>query len=449
VTAATVLGPEVDHPRRFPRAAPLSRQRMSTTDETGRSWESPAPSANRLRFILYSHDGLGLGHVRRNLAVAAALTAGAADASVIVATGADAADRLGIPPGVDVLKLPGLRKVDNDRYAARRLRVSSEDVCAVRSALLAAAVVAFGPSVMLVDKHPLGVGGELRPALDALRAAGGRAVLGLRDVLDDRASVRREWTNHDLARTVAAYYERVLIYGSRDILDPVAEYRLSASVAQRTSFCGYVLNRRADGGWDSDALPTLTRPRSRPVVLATAGGGEDGFGLLRTFIEAAAGAPWDAIVVAGPQSGKDDRQRLKRMAAETGVSFATFVPGLSAAFTVVDALVSMGGYNTLTEAAASGVPTVCVPRVVPRTEQLIRARAFARRGLLRLLEPERLNAETLRAEVACALSWSRERVARRAAAALGLEGAAAAARDLIELAQDSTRVPVVAVGAAR
>lgn len=403
----------------------------------------------RLRFIFYSHDGLGLGHVRRNLAVAAAVTAGAADASVLLATSAEVTERLGVPPGVDVLKLPGLRKVANDRYVARRLPISSDDVCGVRSALLAAAVEAFDPAVMLVDKHPLGVGGELRLALAALRAAGGSAVLGLRDILDDSATVRREWRLHGLTRALDEYYERVLIYGSRNILDPIAEYRLSGAVAERACFCGYVVNRPPEEERDPETLPILRSPRSRPVVLATAGGGEDGFGLLRTFMEAAAGAPWNAIAVAGPQSGKDERSRLKRIAAETGVGFVTFVPDLTGVLADVDALVSMGGYNTLTEAAASGVPTVCVPRVVPRMEQLIRARAFARMGLLRLVQPERLDAELLRAEVASALTVSRERVARRAVEALGLKGAESAARVLLDLARRSRRVLVMAAGAER
>jgi predicted glycosyltransferase len=387
--------------------------------------------------------------VRRNLAVAAAVTAAAPDASVILASSAEVAERFGVPAGVDVLKLPGLRKLGNERYAARRLCVSADEICAVRSALLAAAVESFEPAVMLVDKHPLGVGAELQSALDALHAAGGRAVLGLRDILDDRAAVRREWNAHGFTRTIAKYYERVLIYGSQGILDPIVEYGLTAAVAESTHFCGYVVNGPAECERDSGPLPLLRSPRSRPVVLATAGGGEDGFGLLRTFMEAAAGAAWDAIAVAGPQSGEDERRTLKQIAAETGVGFATFVPDLSAALSSVDALVSMGGYNTLTEAAASGVPTVCVPRVVPRTEQLIRAKAFARLGLLRLVEPERLDAELLRAEIACALTVSRERVARRAADALGLKGAGNAARLLIDLARGSTCVPVIAAGAAR
>jgi predicted glycosyltransferase len=246
----------------------------------------------------------------------------------------------------------------------------------------------------------------------------------------------REWAAHDLPRHIAHYYDRVLVYGSRQVLDPIVEYALPDTVAERTSFCGYVVNRKPD---DDDAssldLPDLaTRSRRRPLVLATAGGGADGFDLLRAFTEAAAGAPWEGIVVAGPQSGGDERHALRRLAATAGVAFSTFVPDLVRAFAAVDALVSMGGYNTLTEAAASGVPTVCVPRTVPRTEQLIRATAFARMGLVRLVEPHRLDGRVLRVEIARALKTPRAVVAGRAAASLGLDGAARAAAELLALA---------------
>jgi predicted glycosyltransferase len=403
----------------------------------------PSSAPTGLRFLFYSHDGVGLGHVRRNLAIARALTARDPEASILLATSADEVVSFGVPANVDVLRLPALRKLDNERYVARRLRVPPDDVCALRSALLAAAVQSFRPSVMLVDKHPLGIRGELRPALEVLRACGGQAVLGLRDILDDRDAVVREWDERQLVRHVTDHYHRVLVYGSAHVLDPIAEYRLPPRVAERTSFCGYVVNQPSDQNWSSDGLPLLTqKPRRRPVVVATAGGGEDGFGLLKTFIEATDGSHWDGVVVAGPYSEGRDRQILKRLAAGAGIAFSTFVPDLAAAFAGADALVSMGGYNTLTEAAASGLPTVCVPRVVPRTEQLIRARAFARMELVRLIEPERLEPAALRTEIRFALQSSRDRLGERARAELGLDGASQAARELRELADPSTPVAV-------
>jgi len=393
-----------------------------------------APSG---RYLFYSHDGLGLGHVRRNLSVATALAALDPAASILLATSAEEAQQFAIPPTVDILKLPGLRKIENDRYAARRLNVTWPEVRSVRASLLLAAVDSFRPTVLLADRHPLGVGGELEPALRRVRENGGSAVLGLRDVLDDPATVDNELRGRRLYDRIAEYYDQVLVYGQADILDSRREYDFPADIAAMTRFCGYVVSNgtRAPNAGD---LTNGHRPDSRPHVVATAGGGEDGFALLATFVEAAVVAGWQATLVSGPHAGGPRLRKLRARASKAGVAFQRFVPGLSAQFPTLDALVCMGGYNTLTEAAASGVPTVCVPRIVPRIEQLIRARAFAGRGLLTLLEPADLDATSL----AGGVEWAMARAlgANRSARPLDLTGAYNAARHLLGLAAEKPPV---------
>jgi predicted glycosyltransferase len=382
------------------------------------------------RFLLYSHDGLGLGHVRRNLAIASALADADPDAAMLIATSAEEISDLGVTDQVDVLKLPGLRKVANGVYESRRLPMPSADVKAVRTALLDGAVAAFRPTVMVVDKHPLGIGGELRPALETLRADGGLAALGLRDILDDPATVIEDWAAHDLAADIVERYDRVLIYGIPSVFNTVREYRLPPEISRMARYCGYVVRS------GQPEAPPLDMPRGppRPVVLATAGGGEDGFRLLSTFVVAAADMPWNSIVVSGRQAAPAECEALERLALEAEVEFRTFVPELASWFPAVDAVVSMGGYNTLCEAAAAGVPTVCVPRAEPRKEQLIRANAFADLGLLRMIAPDRLDPEVLRDEVVAALGSSRAALAARAQSALGLRGARTAAAHLLDLA---------------
>ena len=107
-----------------------------------------------MRFLFYSHDGLGLGHVRRNLAIGAGLIGLAPDSSVLMVTGAAHTERLGVGRGVDVLRLPAWRKVANGRYGARHLSIPDQDLSALRAGQIAAAVRAFRPDVMLVDRHP-------------------------------------------------------------------------------------------------------------------------------------------------------------------------------------------------------------------------------------------------------------------------------------------------------
>jgi predicted glycosyltransferase len=423
---------------REPKSTPDAPAQVSARKGVGAGSLPQRGQPRERRFLFYSHDGLGLGHARRNLAIADALGDLAADASVLVASGTEELETLGIPPGVDILKLPGLRKLGNERYAARRLRVSPTDFRTVRARLLAAAVESFRPEVLLSDKHPLGPGGELQPALEVARLAGVRTVLGLRDILDHPQTVAREWAAHGLFEQITRYYDRVLIYGQPDILDPVREYGFPSSVADMAHFCGYVFRPAARTRWQDDSIVTHHRSsRTRPLVLATAGGGEDGFALLRTFIEAVAGRPWDAIVVSGPQGDPGETERLRGLGAEAGVRFQRFVPGLSSSFGSLDALVCMGGYNTLIEAAATGVPTVCVPRVRPRVEQLLRAREFARLGLLTLLEPGRVDATHLGAAIRQAVEKRSVPGVREGRTQLDLDGARRAAHHLLELAADA------------
>jgi predicted glycosyltransferase len=388
------------------------------------------------RFVFYSHDGVGLGHLRRNLAIAAALTEAEPNASVLLASGCDELGAHGLAPNVDVLVLPGLRKVANGRYSARRLPMSGREVRALRSAQLEAAIRSFRPDVMLVDKHPVGVRGELRPALEALRETGGRVVLGLRDILDDPATVAEEWSASGVIEEMERFVDRVLIYGDPRVHDLVEEYGLPASLAALSRYCGYVVNPEPAHAQAVDSLPEFaTRLGRRPTVLATAGGGEDGWSLLGAFVQAARDADWDAVVVCGPQLSAAGRHELRARSLESGVEFHVNEPDVSSWFSHVDALVCMGGYNTLCEATSRGTPTLCVPRVRPRREQLIRARAFARLGLLRVAEPDALTPDLLRREVAGLLGASRRGLAERAQAALGFDGAAAAAAELLALAR--------------
>ena len=384
---------------------------------------------------------MGLGHTRRNLAVAKALTELSPEATVLLVTGTSHISRLALPPNVEILKLPSIRKVSNGEYSSRSLGISGDDIRDLRSRLLLAAVNSFQPAVVLVDKHPFGAGGEFKAGLKALRRQGGRAVLGLRDILDEPACVLAEWRPYRMQHRIAQYYDQVFIYGQRAILDPTVEYRFPPNLAARTKFCGYVVNR--DSAQElGDFQPLLADPVKG--TRATAGGGEDGFALLETFMHAAAGAPWHGVVVAGPMTPEPQMQALTRLAAENGVILRKFVPQLPTLFKSIAALVSMGGYNTIAEAVSQGVPTVCVPRVVPRTEQLIRAEAFARLGLLHALHPEQLNPQSLRSKISCAIARPRNQLSRRAEQELRFDGGRQAASHLLQLAM-ATRLGEPAV----
>jgi len=233
-----------------------------------------------VRYLFYSHDGLGLGHVRRNLAIADAVARLDPASSVLLVCSTDQVDSLVIPPRVDVLKLPGVRKSDNTTYTSHRLPMTEKETWSMRSGLIASATRSFAPDILLSDRHPHGAHGELREALGALHAAGGRAVLGLRDIFDDPATVRAAWHRGRVLAAIASDYDRVLVYGNPDVLHPGLAYGMPDQVTELLRFCGYVANTPpAD-----DRSLLRTDDDGRPTVVATAGGGADGYAMLADFV---------------------------------------------------------------------------------------------------------------------------------------------------------------------
>jgi predicted glycosyltransferase len=393
-----------------------------------------------MRFLFYSHDGFGMGHTCRNLAIARALVAASPKATVLLATGSDDTSRLGVPDRVEILKLPSLRKIANERYGSRSLVISESEIRALRARLLSSAIETFWPDVVLVDKHPFGANGELRDGLERLRDHGGRSVLGLRDILDDPETVAAEWRPHGLPDRIADFYDRVLVYGQREVFDSVAAYGFPAALAARTAYCGYV-SASDVAKPTTHFVPASVPDRlgsatdARAVVLATAGGGEDGFHLLRAFLEGAANAPWQSVVVTGPLICNGELKDLTQLAQQSGARLHRFVPRLEDWFGTASAVVCMGGYNTVTQGLQSGASLVCVPRTQPRREQWIRAEEFSRLGLLQTVHPEQLHAASLRDAVTRALQVSRPQLQQHIQRHLRFDGAAVAAQHLLALAR--------------
>src|SRR3989442_813772 len=131
--------------------------------------DSPSPSRDR-RFIFYSNEMVGLGHLRRTLAIAAGLARTDDAVTSLVLTGSAVEPFFELPPRTDTVKLP-VRQRGADGQPFSRLALDVEQLRTVRGRIALAAAESFQPRVAVVDKLPLGLGGELEPTLRALRAA--------------------------------------------------------------------------------------------------------------------------------------------------------------------------------------------------------------------------------------------------------------------------------------
>lgn len=365
---------------------------MATWEAERPRWPRTGTRGAPLRVALYSPDSYGLGHFRRSRRIAAALARALPDASVLILTGCLAADRFSAIPQTDLVRLPATTKTAAGSYRSRSLGIDRDSLIHLRGAILQAALAAFEPDLFIVDHAPTGLAGELRPVLEGLRDSDSATVvaLGLRDIIDAGPTVRRTWLADDTYGVLEWAYDEVWVYGCQEVFDPIREYRISPTAAARVRFLGYIA--------DAQTAPPHSRRRI-PVVVAMGGGGEDAHPLLRAAVEARARSDrrFRLIVFPGPLMPFELKRDLEVRAAEVGkdVVIHHFTERAPAIVAQADCVVTMGGYNSMLETIGAGVPSVVVPRVSPRTEQLIRAERMADCGWTSILRPESLTPDAL------------------------------------------------------
>lgn len=366
-----------------------------------------------LRIVLYSHDSVGLGHVRRNLALAHALAnqlpglTGRRVTGILIA-GTPDAPGFPAPEGWDWVLLPGVGKSPQG-YLPRNLSLPMAELVSLRSRLLQGVLAGFRPDLVLVDRHATGVHGELESALRLARAAGPvRVVLGLREVLDAPDPASTEWARFGGARTVRSLFDAIWVYGDPAVHDPVASGEIPFSLRKLIRYTGYLAAGRpsVSGASCMDG----------PYVMTTVGGGSDGHALARLAAAAPVPAGYGHLVLAGPQMPAEEFQDLVRH-ARPGVKVLPALDDVVYHLRHAAAVVAMGGYNTVCEILSTSVPALIVPRTESRAEQRIRARSLAAAGYLEQHEIGTLTPEILARWLTARLGTT---VDRRRAALNGL-----------------------------
>jgi predicted glycosyltransferase len=370
-------------------------------------------SSNACRALFYSHDTLGLGHLRRTLLLCAGLGERFQDLSILVLTGSAMAHAFRIPPGLDYVKLPSVTKLDNERYESRFLGLPFEQTLALREHIILQTTIDFRPDFFFVDNVPLGMKGEVRGALEYIRSRmpESRVFLGLRDILDDSAEIVPLWRRMGVFEAIDRLYDCVFIYGLAEVFDPVREYQWPESLRAKTCFCGYI-PRPVEREASRAARRELCAPGEK-LVLVTVGGGSDGACLVENYLravpEVSCHTPVTSLVLLGPEMRPEEARRLGSIAAGVpAVRFREFCEDPLPLMDAADLVVSMAGYNTISEILALRKKAIVVPRIRPRTEQLLRSRRLQDLGLLRMIHPDELTPRRLAGEMVASLRARQE-----------------------------------------
>ncbi len=337
-----------------------------------------------LRVLIYSHDTLGLGHLRRCRAIAHSLVEHDKDVSVLILSGSPIIGSFDFRARVDFVRVPGVIKLRNGEYTSLNLHIDIKETLAIRASIIRHTAAAFAPDLFLVDKEPLGLRGEVAGTLAMLKARGVPLILGLRDVMDDPSLLEPEWKRKNVLPAVRDLYDEIWVYGLPQICDPLAGIALPKSVRRKITYTGYL--HRVVCNPNQGYVKNLP---DEPYLLVTTGGGGDGDALidwtLRAY-ESGAELPYPAVFVLGPfMQPESQSEFLRRAERLKNVHAITFDANMEALMDRAAGIIAMGGYNTFCEILSFDKRAIIVPRTTPRLEQSIRAERASELGLVQML----------------------------------------------------------------
>ncbi len=193
-----------------------------------------------MRILVYSHDSFGLGNIRRMLAICEHLHVTIPGASVLIITGSPMLQGFRVMQGIDYIKLPCLKRSVDGELDVRFLDLETAEVIRLRSELIRSTMARFRPDVVLVDKQPAGLAGELRPAMEWVRQnlPGTRTYLVLRDILDEAEKTRAEWRRSRAYETAQWCYDGILVLGMKQVFDICEEYGFPEGLRDKVIYCG-------------------------------------------------------------------------------------------------------------------------------------------------------------------------------------------------------------------
>ncbi len=353
---------------------------------------------NPPRLLSYVQHLLGIGHLRRATTLAQGFAAAGFEVTLVSGgvpvPGHD-------PGGLGFLQLPPTRAGDEHF----KILLDADDMPvdeawkSRRRRLLLAAFDSVRPDVLMFELFPFGrrqLRFELDPLLAHARQARPRplVVSSMRDILVTPSKAGRV---DEIVDVVLKNFDLILIHGDASFIPFEKTFPAAVRIADRLRYTGYVVEPKSTAG---DGAP------GDGEVLVSAGSGTVSERIFETALAARALSPladvtWRALVGHGLPRAPFERLCARACA---GIIVERARPDFTAMLANCRLSISQGGYNTIMEVLQAGARCVAIPFAGGiETEQTLRCRLLARRGVLHMVAEKTLSPERLAAAVAAAL----------------------------------------------
>ena len=355
-----------------------------------------------------------------------------AEASILTFSDSQLGQFFPISPHHDYIKLPSIAKDSPGNWNATHLSMSFPEILHLRKQLISHVLLNYAPDILLVDHMPHGAMGELLPALEAIKHSRihTQVVLGLRDILDSPEVTIKRWHVEGAYEAIERYYSRILVFGMQNVYDIVKKYHIPEGDASKVFYCGYVTNlSTASNALNIRDRYLANKPMDARLIVVMAGGGADAYPMMSTLIDALPKVLEDQqcilAVITGPFMPADLIADLSRRATQLPIHMMESVNDSLSYIAAADLVISMAGYNTSVEILRMKKPAILIPRAGPSAEQRTRARLFADKHWVDMIDPDELTPDNLAQQISDHL---RHPIENNSNHRPNLHGAAAAAK---------------------
>jgi predicted glycosyltransferase len=312
---------------------------------------------------------------------------------------------------------PGVVRMPLDRERALRIRCM----------LAERTIESFRPDLVVVDRDPAHLPGEMRAVLTSVREKlpRTRLVWALPDMVGAPGVVGPRWSSEGVFQTLDRLCDEIWVYGVRGVFDQAREYQFPAEIAEKVRYTGYLRSPEVPPHRIPNDL--LRAHPDRPLVLVTAGGGASGYPLISNyldFLERVNGAAtFQSVVISGPMMPARWNAELSERARRLPhVIFHRFSKHVIQYVRHSQLAISRGGYNTLCANLTYRKPSILVPDEAPPHEHLLRADVFGRLRWCGLVRPGDLSPARLGDAVMGALAGGSDHPRPERAERVALDG---------------------------
>lgn len=353
-----------------------------------------------MKVLMYCQHVLGIGHLVRSAEIARALSH---HADVTFVSGGAAVGGFPFPAGVELVQLPAIR-TDEDFGALENCEAAHtlEELQDLRRQMLLRLFGRLCPDALVIELFPFGrkrFDFELIPLLDCARNRRPETLVAcsLRDILVEKSDRAKHEAR--VCGLVNAYFDLIMIHGDPRFIKLDETFHRAGDLQCEVRYTGFV--QQLEPASTTEAGPLC------PTIVASIGSGRyrQGQLLLEHVIRAAAllqdRIPHLFQIFAGPLIPEDADTRLRRLAhGAQNVEIETYSPHFLDHLKRAGLSISMGGYNTIMNLLATGVPSLVYPYTAnDDQEQHIRAKRLESLGIVELLHPETLARDLLASEI--------------------------------------------------